>query len=393
VAAALLSVAAVGWGPSLLRPSVERARLRTSVVDSGPIEAAIGAAGRVLPEVEQVLTSPVDARVLRVVRRAGDPVKAGEAIVEIDLSQAELAVSALDRDLALKRNEERRKRLALESSLNDVEGRYESKRLDLDAKRAAFQRKAELHAAGLVSVQELKEAELAEAQAAIELAQLGRSREIARASNEAERDGLALEVADLRGRREDAWRELQRGSARALRDGVVTWTLTEEGATVRQGDPIARVADLSAFRVEGTVADVNAPRMAVGLPVRVDAGDRPLAGQVSAIDPTIRNGVLTFTVALEERSNAALRPNLRVDVFVLVERKARALRVARGPFASGEGVVNAFVLRGRAARRTPVRLGVASATHLEVLEGLAEGEEVVVSDMSDYLHAREIRVR
>jgi HlyD family secretion protein len=173
----------------------------------------------------------------------------------------------------------------------------------------------------------------------------------------------------------------------------VTWTLTEEGATVRRGDAIARVADLSAFRVEGTVADVNAPRMAVGLPVRVDVGDLKLRGSVSAIDPTIRNGVLTFTVALEDKSNAALRPNLRVDVFVLTEQRARALRVARGPFATGEGTLSVFVVRGGVARRTRVRLGAASPTHLEVLEGLAEGDEVIVSDMTEYLHAREIRVR
>jgi len=389
----VLAALVLGWGPSFLRPSVERTRIRTSVVDRGPIEAAISAAGRVLPEVEQVLTSPVDARVLKVRKRAGDRVKAGETIVEIDLSQADLAVAALDRDLALKKNEEHRKRLALESSLNDVEGRYESKRLDLDAKQAALERRKQLHAAGLVSVQDLKEAELAEAQAAIELQQLDRSRGIARAANAAEVEGLSLEAANLRSRREDAWRELQRGTARAEHDGVVTWTLTEEGATVRKGDPIARVADLSAFRVEGTAADVNAPRMAVGLPVRVDVGDLQLRGSVSAIDPTIRDGVLTFTVALEDKSNAALRPNLRVDVFVFTEQKARALRVARGPFATGDGVQSVFVLRGGTARRTAVKLGVASPTHLEVIEGLAAGDEVIVSEMTDYLHAREIRVR
>ncbi len=389
----VLSAVVLVRGPSLLRPSVERSRIRTSVVDAGPIEAAINAAGRVLPEVEQVLTSPVDARVLGVRKRAGDAVKAGETIVALDLSEAKQAVAALDRDLALKGNEEHRKRLALDSSLNDVEGRYESKALDLDAKRAALERKRQLHAAGLVSVQELKEAEIASAQAAIELKQLDQSRAIARASNEAEVEGLALEAANLRSRREDAWRELQRGTARAEHDGVVTWTLTEEGATVREGDAIARVADLSAFRVEGTVADVNAPRVAVGLPVRVDVGELTLRGQVSAVDPTIRNGVLTFTVALEDKSNAALRPNLRVDVFVLTEQKARALRVERGPFATGAGAQSVFVVRGDRARRTRVTLGVASPTHLEVLEGLAEGDEVIVSDMTDYQHAREIGLR
>lgn len=392
-AAVVLAVLVLGWGPSLLRPSVDRARIRTSVVDRGPLEAAISAAGRVLPEVEQVLTSPVDARVLGVRKRAGDRVRAGETIVALDLSQAEQAVAALDRDLALKGNEEHRKRLALDSSLNDVEGRYESKALDLDAKRAALERKKQLHAAGLVSVQELKEAELASAQAAIELKQLDQSRAIARASNEAEVQGLALETANLRSRRQDAWGELQRGTARAEHDGVVTWTLTEEGATVREGDAIARVADLSAFRVEGTVADVNAPRVAVGLPVRVDVGELKLRGQVSAVDPTIRNGVLTFSIALEDKSSAALRPNLRVDVFVLTEQKARALRVERGPFATGEGAQSVFVVRGGRARRTRVTLGIASPTHLEVLEGLAEGDEVIVSDMTDYQHARELRIQ
>jgi len=389
----LAGAVVLGFGPSLLRPSVERARIRTSLVDVGPLQAAINAAGRVLPEVEQLLTSPVDARVLKVRKRAGESVKARETIVELDLSQARLAVSGLDRDLALKRNEAERKRLALDSSLNDVEGRYASKELELDTRRARLERQRKLHAAGLVSVQELKEAELAEAQAAIELKQLEAQRRLVRAANVAELEGLALEVENLRERRSDAWRELERGGASAAADGVVTWTLSEEGATVRQGDPVARVADLSAFRVEGTVSDVNAPRVALGLPARVDVGELQLQGSVSAIDPTIRDGVMTFTVALEDKANPALRPNLRVDVFVLTEARARALRVERGPFATGGEMLPVFVVRGARAVRTQVRLGAASPTHLEVLAGLAEGDEVIVSDMSDYLHAKELRIR
>jgi HlyD family secretion protein len=388
-----LAIAAFRWAPSLVRPTVPRDRIRTSVVDRGPLEAAISASGRVLPEVEQVLTSPVDARVLRVNKRAGDAVKAGEAIVELDLSQARLAVEALDRDLALRRNDERKKKLDLESKLSDVEGRYDAKKLDLEAKRSALDRRRQLQQAGLISVQELKEAELAEAQAAIELKQLDAARRLARASTDAEIDGLALDAASLRSRRVEAWRDLERASAKADRDGVVTWTLTEEGATVRRGDAIARVADLSAFRVEGTVSDLAAGRMVVGLPARVKAGEETLDGTVSAVDPTIRNGVLTFTVSLADKSRPVLRPNLRVDVDVLTERKARALRVGRGPFATGDGVQNAFVLNGSEAERRRIRLGAASPTHLEVLEGLREGDVVIVSDMSEYLHAGRLRVR
>ena len=237
VAVLAFLAAAFTWVPSMVRPTVARARLRTSVVDSGPIEAAISASGRVLPEVELVLTSPVDARVLRVRKRAGDAVKAGETIVELDLSAARLAVEDLDRDLALRRNDERKKRLELESKLSDVVGRYEAKELDLAAKRSALGRKRQLFEAGLVSQQELTEAELAEAQAAIELKQLAEARRLAAESTEAEIAGLSLDAAATRSRRADAWRELQRGTASADRDGVVTWTLTEEGATVRKASP------------------------------------------------------------------------------------------------------------------------------------------------------------
>ena len=81
---------------------------------------------------------------------------------------------------------------------------------------------------------------------------------------------------------------------------------------------------------------------------------------------------------------------MRVDVLVVTGKKARALRVLRGPFADGEGRREVFVVRGGRAVRTAAQLGLASATHLEVLQGLQPGDEVVISDMSAHLHQREL---
>jgi HlyD family secretion protein len=67
--------------------------------------------------------------------------------------------------------------------------------------------------------------------------------------------------------------------------------------------------------------------------------------------------------------------------------------VARGPFAEGDGKREVFVLRGNQAVRTPTQLGLASSTHLEVLAGLAPGDEVVISDMSAYLHRGVLNLR
>jgi HlyD family secretion protein len=118
-----------------------------------------------------------------------------------------------------------------------------------------------------------------------------------------------------------------------------------------------------------------------------------LDGRISAIYPMIDNGVMTFTVSLADKSSRLLRSNMRVDVLVILQRKPHALRIKKGPFAEGDGYRQAFVLRGDRAVRTPISLGIASFDDFEVLEGLAEGDDVIVSDMRDYLHLREITIK
>ena len=137
--------------PRLLRPTVERDRLRTARVEQGPIEATLTASGTVVPEVEQVIASPVDARVLRIRKRPGDVLNEGEAILDLDLSASQLAVQKLEQDLAIKQNQQAKTRLDLEARLADLEGQREVKALELGAQRARTSRDRELNANGFLS--------------------------------------------------------------------------------------------------------------------------------------------------------------------------------------------------------------------------------------------------
>jgi HlyD family secretion protein len=344
--------------------------------------------------VEQVLSSPVEARVLRIRKRPGDVVEPGEAILELDLSASELAVARLDQDIALKRNQQEKTRLELEGKLSDLRARWQTKSLQLQSLRAQLKRHRDLFAQGLLSQEALQQSELAEAQAAVELRQLEEEKRNKEESTRAQLAGVALEVAQLARERDEARRQLRLATTRADRKGVVTWTVSEEGAAVHKGDVIARLADLGSFRVEATASDVHAKRLAVGLPVavRIDEANT-LRGAIASIRPSITDGAVSFAVGLVERASPLLRPNLRVDALVVVGRKEKALRVARGPFANGEGAQQVFVVRGDRAVRTPVRLGLASFDRFEVVDGLQEGDEAIISDMSDYLHVREVRIR
>jgi HlyD family secretion protein len=388
----------LGLAPGWLRPTLARDRLRTARVEQGPIEATFTASGLVVPEVEQVISSPVDARVLRIRKRAGDLLAKGDAIVDLDLSGAQLAVKKLEQELAIKQNQQAKTRLDLEASLADLEGQRKVKTLELGAQRARTSRDTELFKKGFLSRDELSQSELTAARVAVELEKIDTEIRHAEASNRTQVEGLALERATVQRDRDEARRVLELATTKADRKAVLTWTLAEEGASVKRGDVLARLADLSSFRVDASVSDVHAPRLRVGQPVQVvvselsGEADR-LEGTISTIQPAIRDGAVSFSVSLVRRDSPLLRPNLRVDVLVVVGHKERALRVLRGPFAEGDGKREVFVVRDGRAIRTPAQLGLAGASHLEVLQGLQAGDEIVISDMSEHLHQRELILR
>jgi HlyD family secretion protein len=388
------ALALVAVASAWLRPSVSRNRIRTARVEVGAVEATISASGTVLPEVEQVVASPVDARVLKIRKRPGDELHPGEPLLELDLSASRLALQRLAQDLALKENMQAKTRLDLEARLDELAGQQELKRLQLASARAQLARDRQLHTRGFLSQDELTRSELAEAQAAVELRKTETETRHAERSTRTQIDGLRLETATLRGERDEARRTLDLATTKADRRGVLTFIVNEEGAAVKKGDLLARIADLGSFRVEATASDVHAQRLAVGLPARVKVSERQvLGGKISNVHPAIKQGVITFSVALDDKASLLLRSNLRVDVLVVTGHRPRALRLARGPFADGEGTREVFVVRGDRAVRTRARFGLSSADHFEVLSGLQAGDEVIISDMTDRLDLRELAVK
>ena len=174
----------VTWGAGLLRPSVKRASIRTAVVDQGPVDATLSATGTVVPQTEQVLSSPVDARLLRVLKKAGTAVAAGDPIVDLDVNASVLAVESLGQDLALKANQQARSKLALENTLSELNAQYEVKTLQLESARLEHQRNQQLFKEGLTSSELLRRSEVAERQAGIELERIEASRRNAQESDE-----------------------------------------------------------------------------------------------------------------------------------------------------------------------------------------------------------------
>jgi HlyD family secretion protein len=386
---ALILILLPGW----LRPSVAREQVRMGRVDRGPVEGVVEASGTVVPAFEGVISSPVEARVEKVLKRPGDLVKAGDPILALDTSSARLDLGKLEDQLARKANEQQQLRISLERSLNDLRGQIEAQKLDVEALAYRLEQNRKLRADGLVSEQTFKASEVEAKKAEIQLAQLQGSVAAARLSTDAQLQGVELDLATLHKERDDASRLLELATTRSDRAGVLTWVVLQEGTTVRRGDVIARIADLDSFRIEGTVSDVHSSSLHAGQTVRVKLDDQTLDGRLTSIDPTIENGAVKFKVDLEKPRDPRLRNALRVDVLVVTDARANVLRVPKGPFAQGNGTDDVFVVEGDHAVRRRVRFGRSGDDFYEVVDGLAPGEEVILSDMKDYQHLDRVKLK
>ncbi len=381
------------WLPGWISPSLNRNRIRTAKVDRGPIEATITASGTVVPEFEQVIPSPIETRVLKILKSPGAKLTKGEAILELDVSATTLALEKLNDQISLKENEQKRLKIDLEKTLNDLQTQLQIKKLRLEFLKSKTEQQQKLFEIGGSSKEQMRQTKLEEDIAVLELQQLEISIRNTQQSLQNQLEGVATELKILQNEREEVRNQLNQASTRAERDGVLTWAVSQEGATIRKGEIIAKIADLNAFRIEATISDVHATRVAVGLPVKVKVNEDFLMGTIASILPTIQNGIVTLQASLADKSSNLLRSNLRVDVFIVIAQKENALRLKKGPFVNGEGEHEAFVIRGDAAHKTPVRIGLAGFEQYEVVDGLAEGDEVIISDTRDFIHMKEIKIK
>jgi HlyD family secretion protein len=156
---------------------------------------------------------------------------------------------------------------------------------------------------------------------------------------------------------------------------------------------VARVADLSSFRVVASISDVHASQLAAGMRARVKIDDASsVDGTIASVDPRIENGAVRFWVDLDQAAHPKLRNNLRVDVYAVTGQRNGVLQLRRGSIgdADRDGV---FVLRGDKAVRVPVRFGLTGEDNVEIVDGLREGNEVVISNMADYAGVKELRLK
>lgn len=385
----LILVFALHW---LFSPSVNRSTLRTAVVEQGTITATVNAGGVVIPLIEETIASELDTQLVKVIAQQGAKVSKGDVIMLLNPQRVELEVDNIEEKIALKDTQIQAKQLQLSKAINDIDSRYELLEVDLQSRATRAERLNQLSGIGAFSKHELLESELNVKRTKIEMRQLKQSKQDLKLTTKAEIEGLNLEKSILQKSLLEQKRLLSATTVRASRDGVLTWLKNEEGASVTISEPLAKIADHSKFKIEATLSDFYSTQLTEGMSAQIYHDDKVIMGELSSLSPTIENGVMKIQVKLAEGNYQNLRSNQRVDVGLVLETIQQTMILPKGPYVSGRGLHQVFVIRDDNAFRTEVEIGTSNPNQHQIISGLLIGDEVIISDVKDYLHLEQFSI-
>ena len=390
--AVVLVLGAVLAFRSVLKPSLRRNDLLTATVETGDVEASLTAAGTIIPGHEAVITSPIPSTIRRVAVAVGTRLKPGQTILELDRDLASSALAKLDDEQLRNQNKNSQLHLNLERSLNDLRAQAQVQAVKVHSLQSTLRDEQQLLKIGGGTAESVRQAELSLTVAQLEASRLTRQIQTQQRSNAADVRELGYTVSMQQRSIAELATKLRQASISSQQPGVLTWVNEDIGTTVQAGDALARVADLSSFRVRATISDSYADALHQGDPVVLRSNGTDLRGTVASISPAVEKGVVTFYAQLDNPHHPALRANLRADVFVITRAHRGVLRVKNGPFYQGGKEQPVFVMHdGRAVRRT-VRFGDSNFDFVQITSGLRAGEEIVVSDMKEHFDTPELTI-
>jgi HlyD family secretion protein len=372
--------------------SVSADRIRTAIVNRGDLVRDLNVQGRVVAAVSPTLYSPATGTVTLEVM-PGDTVTIGQVLATIDSPEV------------------RSEFLQEQSTLDSLAA--ELKRDTIQARKAQVtsQQTIDLARVKLTAAErEMRRAEKSIETNAISEIDYERSRdELARAKvefnhavqdSQLESESLEFETTTRQlavSRQELVVKELPRRvddlAIRSPVNGIVGNVEVTQKAVVTQNTPLITVVDLTAFQVEIRIPEAYADDLGIGLAGEVQYNGTGFRGELVSLSPEVVNNEVIGRIRFTDQTPPGLRQNQRVTVRVMMDELLNVLKLQRGAFADGGGGRLAFVLaeNGLAERRN-IQLGARSAAEVEVISGLAEGEEVIISSIAEFTEYDTIQV-
>jgi HlyD family secretion protein len=358
--------------------SVDRSRLSIATVERGSFVRDIAADGQVVAAVSPTLYADSLGTVTLKVH-AGDTVSKGQVLAVIDspdltakLSQEEATAASLRIDWQRATLDAEQKLLQRKDAFNQAQVDQKTAQRELDRSRKAYELGSYTELQSLKAQDSLEKAQFAFEQAKMNYESQPKQNHFDMDSKKALFDRQQYLVADLK-------RQVDGLNVRSPVDGQVGQVQVADRASVAKDAPLLTVVDLSALEVEIKVTESLARDLRPGMSADLEGGGRHWQGVVSGVSPEVVGGQVTARLRFGNEKPAGLRQSQRLSVRILIDKRDNVLMVDRGAFVDQEGGGFAYLVHGNVAERHPVRLGASSISKVEILDGLAAGDQIVTS--------------
>lgn len=395
LAVAVVLALAVGVTPRILRfagirATVSESRLTLGTVKHGTFTRDFAADGRVVAGSSPVQYAPASGTVTLLVR-AGDAVKSGQVLARVESPDLKARLSQEQATLTAQQFDLRRAQLEAERAASAAEEVHARAEVDHTTAKREYERTRKAYDLGAFSEVQLLRAQDDYEKARFHLQQAERMMlsqprqgqfEIQSRESMLQRQRLVVEELS---------RQVDALEVRSPVDGQIGQLQVADRANVPRDAPLLSVVDLSRLEVEIQAPENLARDLATGMAAELSGNGTRWQGNISGVSPEVVNGQITARVAFDGEQPSGLRQNQRLSVRVVMEQRDGVLMVERGSFAD-QGSTQVYRVDGDVAVRTPVRLGSISVSQVEVLEGLSEGDRIVVSGVEALGNAERVIV-
>lgn len=367
--------------------------LQISKVEIGNVISSFKGDGVVEPQSEVIILSPSSSIIKEILKEVGSHVDKGESIIILDPSHIQAEISNIQDQLEMKQNSLRKNRLNARSTKVDLEYNVQVKNLRIASLKSELADQEQLLEVGGISPAKFEktrqELELAEQ----DLVMLKEKNSIKLQQLEADEEGLRLEIVMQEKILAAKDKALSKMIIRAPSAGIILSISGKMGEKVDTDRLLVEMSDLTTFKIKGSVDDDYSEHVKTGTRVYVKIDNQELTGVVGTVRPVIRDRKIDFDVNIMESNHFKLRPNLTVNLAIVMAERDSVLRIPNGPVFGRGDEHQIYVLTGQGAELREIRSGLRTEEFVEVIEGLSEGERVVLSEVSSKEELEEVDIR
>ncbi len=379
------------FGSKMLVSPINTSEYIISKVEIGDIESSFNAQGQIIPERELSINAPITTEIQKVYQNIGNKIKIGDEILELNDEFLRLGYETEKDNLLLKKNNIEQAAFQFDKKLKDLKHDSEIYALRIQEQQADLDNLKVLDKMGAGTKENVQKKEIALKITKLEKKKIDDELSFQKQYNQIEKKNLVLRVRMNEKDLQKIKTKLGNTTITSPINGVIMWINKNIGKQVMEGENIARIADLSSFKISGTCSDRYANKIALDTKVRFKTSTTNITGRIVNIEPVVNDNLIKFDVQLDKPKQGGLHAYAKGELRVITGNAKQVMRIRRGIGIKGGKRQDLFVIRDGYAEKIEVEIGASNSTYVELISNqLKAGDEIIVSDMKAHQYKTKI---